>query len=263
MRVFVAGISGNVGRAIARGISARDGFELAGGWAKEAGEDIGLLAGIGALGITVAPELAEGLSASAAELVIDFSVTPILKNNMRVYLDAGMNAVIGTTGLTDEQLAPFAEEVAERGLRWAVIPNYSLGVSLVKDFIEKASKYYPFVSIIDQHTNEMANAPSGTAAALARAVSGRESGEVASRESYPGVLGGNIDGTQILSQRMPWPGPFSGHEITLARKDEFIKISVQGFTSDIYLDGIFLTAERLASFPAGTFIRSLSEVTGI
>jgi len=39
-----------------------------------------------------------------------------------------------------------------------------------------------------------------------------------------------------------------------------IKISVQDFTSDIYMDGIFLTAEKIAAFPAGSFLRSLSAV---
>lgn len=105
----------------------------------------------------------------------------------------------------------------------------------------------------------MANAPSGTAAALAAVAAGKM-GEVKSKEIYPGVLGAKISGVPVTSQRLPWPGPFSAHIITLARKDEIIKISVEDFTSDIYMDGIFLTAGKIAEFPGGTFIRSLSEV---
>ncbi len=67
---------------------------------------------------------------------------------------------------------------------------------------------------------------------------------------------------RVLSQRLPWPGPYSGHEITLARKDEIIRIAVEDYTSDIYMDGVFLTAKKIATFPAGSFLRSLSEVMG-
>lgn len=260
IKVFVTGVSGNVGRTIVRTVRTLDGFRLVGGWAREAGIDIGTVAGIEPLGLTIAASLGEGLAASQPDLVLDFSVTPILEDNMKSYLRAGLNAVIGTTGLTDEQLEPMRKEVAAQGLRWAVIPNYGLGISLVSEFIKKARAYYPYVTITDQHTNEMANAPSGTAAALAQAASTAPFGEVASVETYPGVLGAKIHGVQVLSQRLPWPGPYSGHEITLARKDEVIRIAVQDYTSDIYMDGIFLTAGKIAGFPAGAFVRSLAEV---
>ncbi|MDL2264409.1 4-hydroxy-tetrahydrodipicolinate reductase [Synergistaceae bacterium OttesenSCG-928-I11] len=260
VKIFVTGASGNVGSTIVRTIQTTQGFELVGGWCREAGEDLGTLAGIKPLGIEAAARLDEGLAGARPDVVIDFSATPVLEGNMRSYVNAGINAVIGTTGLTDEQLEPFKKEVAAKGLRWAVIPNYGLGISLVLDFIKIARSYYSFVTITDRHTNEMANAPSGTAGALAQAASHAPFGEVASKESYPGVLGGKIQGVQVFSQRLPWPGPYSAHEIALARKDEIIKIAVEDHTSDIYMDGVFLTAKKIATFPAGSFLRSLSEV---
>jgi len=260
IRVFVTGASGNVGSAIVRTIQALNDFELVGGWAKEAGEDIGTLAGIGALGLRIASVLDEGLAASKPDVVIDFSATPILEGNMKSYIKAGLNAVIGTTGLTDEQLAPVKRDVAAKGLRWALIPNYGLGISLVSEFIKKARAYYPYVTITDHHTNKMANAPSGTAAALAQAASEAPFGESASKESYSGVLGGTIHGVQVFSRRLPWPGPYSAHEITLARQDEIIKIAVEDHTSDIYMDGVFLTAKKIGGLPAGAFVRTLAEI---
>ena len=260
IRVFVTGASGNVGRTIIRTMRDREGFELCGGWCLEAGEDLGTLAGIGPLDIKSSAALNEGLSLSKPDVVIDFSVSGILEENMKAYINAGLNAVIGATGLTDGQVELFRKEVCASGLRWAVIPNFGLGISLVSDFIRKARQFYPFVSIMDQHTNDMANAPSGTAAALAEAASDGPFGPVASRETYSGVMGGKIHGVQVFSQRLPFPGPYSSHEITLARKDEIIRITVEDHTSDVYMDGVFLTAEKLQDFPEGTFLRSMSEV---
>jgi len=260
VKVFVSGASGNVGSTVIRTIQKTEGFELVGGWCLEAGEDLGVLAKIKPLGILASGDLDKGLAEAKPDVVIDFTATPLLEGNMRLYLKHGLNAVVGTTGLTDEQLEPFKKEVAAKGLRWAVIPNYGLGISLVSEFIKKAREFYPFVTVMDQHTNEMANAPSGTAQALAQAASAGPMGEVKSKEVYPGVLGGKINGVPVFSQRLPWPGPYSAHIITLARKDELIKIAVEDHTSDIYMDGVFLTAKKIGSAPAGTFYRSLAEV---
>ncbi|MCK9437674.1 MAG: 4-hydroxy-tetrahydrodipicolinate reductase [Synergistaceae bacterium] len=260
IKVFVSGASGNVGSTVIRTIQTTEGFELVGGWCLEGGEDLGVLAKIKTLGIVASGDMDKGLTEAKPDVVIDFSAATVLEENMKLYLKHGLNVVVGTTGLTDEQLDPYKKEVAAKGLRWAVIPNYGLGISLVSEFIKKAREFYPFVTITDQHTNEMANAPSGTAQALAKAASAGEMGEVRSKEVYNGVLGAKIEGVQVFSQRLPWPGPYSAHIITLARKDELIKISVEDHTSDIYMDGVFLTAGKIGKAPAGTFFRGLAEV---
>lgn len=260
IRVFLSGASGNVGRTIVRTIQNEKDFELVGGWCLEAGQDLGTLAGIAPIGVTASADLDRALGETKPDLVIDFSITPVMEGCLKTYLRHGLNAVVGTTGLTEEQIAPIRAEVTAQGLRWAVIPNYGLGISLVSEFIKKAREFYPFVTVTDQHTNEMANAPSGTAAALAQTASEGAMGEVKSQEVYPGVLGARIAGVPVFSQRLPWPGPYSAHTVTLARKDELIKITVEDHTSDIYMDGIFLTARKIGRAPAGTFYRSLAEV---
>ena len=259
MKIFVSGASGNVGKTLVRTMQGLDWAELVGGWCKEDGEDLGELAGIGSLGIKATNDLKAGIEASHPDIVIDFSATPVLLGNLKFYAEKRLNAVIGTTGLTDEDLDPFIKEVREKGLRWSVIPNYGLGISLVSEFIKKVHQYYPYISIIDRHFPGMANAPSGTAASLAKAF-GKDQGPVESREVYPGVLGAKISGVPVFSQRLPWPGPYSEHEVLLGRKDEIIRISVEDHTSDIYMDGVFLTVKKLPEMAPGTFVRELSEI---
>jgi len=259
MKIFVSGASGNVGKTILRTMQGLDWAELVGGWCKEEGEDLGELAGIGPLGIKATNDLKAGIEASHPDIVIDFSATPVLPGNLKIYAEKKLNAVIGTTGLTDEDLEPFIKEVKEKGLRWSVIPNYGLGISLISEFIKKVRQYYPYISIIDRHFPGMANAPSGTAASLAKAFA-NDQGPVESREIYPGVLGAKISGVPVFSQRLPWPGPYSEHEVLLGRKDEIIRISVEDHTSDIYMDGVFLTLKKLPEMSPGTFVRELSEI---
>lgn len=259
MKIFVSGASGNVGKTLVRTIQNIEWAELVGGWCKEAGQDLGEIAGIGKIGIIATDDLNAGLEASNPDIVIDFSATPVLPGNLKIYAEKNLNAVIGTTGLTDEDLAPFIKEVKDKGLRWSVIPNYGLGITLVMDFIKKVRNYYPYLSIIDRHFPGMANAPSGTAASLAKAFA-QDSGPVESAEVYPGVLGAKISGVPVLSQRLPWPGPYSEHEVLMGRQDEIIRISVQDHTSDIYMDGVFLTVKKLPGMAPGTFVRELSDI---
>ncbi|MEG2185141.1 MAG: dihydrodipicolinate reductase C-terminal domain-containing protein [Cloacibacillus sp.] len=260
-KVFLSGASGSVGKTIVRAIGEKNDLELVGGWCLEDGADLGTLAGTAPIGIAASSDLDGALIAAAPDIVIDFSSAPVMKGNLQCYLRHGLDAVVGTTGLTDAELAPFKESVAQKELRWAVIPNYGLGINLAADFIRRARAHYPFVTITEQHTNQMANAPSGTAEMLAAAAGG-SSPDVKSRESFPGALGAKINGVPVFSERIPLPAPYSSHTITLARADEVVTITVADHTSDIYLDGIFLTVEKLPSLPAGSFIRSLSEITG-
>ena len=259
IRVFVSGASGNVGRAIVKDIPNRPGFSLVGGWCLEAGRDLGELAGAEKTGVYASGDLEGALSALRPDVVIDFSSARVMDANLSVYLKLGLDAVIGTTGLTEEEIMLRRAEVEAKGLRWTVIPNYCLGMALAAEFVRKARKYYPFVTVTDRHTNEMANAPSGTSALLASSLAG-EKPEIKSSESYPGALGADICGVQVFSERLPLPGPYSEHEIKLARKDDVLTVRLQDHTSGVYLDGIFLAAGRLSSLPAGSFIRDLAEL---
>lgn len=258
-RVFVSGASGNVGRLVVRQVLEREGFALAGGYCRECGEDLGVLAGVGPVGIPGCFDLEKGLAESGADLVIDFTSVTVLMKHLEAYAKAGIDAVIGTTGLTEADLEKVGQMVKENGLRWAVISNYGLGINLVMDFMKQVKPYFPYVTITDRHHPEMANAPSGTAVMLAQSVAGGTGAEVQSREVYEGVLGAKIAGIPVHSERLPYPGPFSEHEIVLGRQDEIIRITVSDFSSDIFMDGIFLAAERVSSLGPGTLVRRLSD----
>lgn len=259
-KVFISGASGNVGKILVRKVLATEGMTLVGGWCRETGKDLGELAGTGPAAIVSSPDLSSGIRDTSPDVVIDFTSTVILMENLNVYADAGVDAVIGTTGLTDEDMVKVEDMVKGKGLRWAVISNYGLGINLVMEFIEKARQFYPYVTITDRHHVRMSNAPSGTAATLANVASAGPKGEVESREVFPGVMGARIAGIPVTSQRLPYPGPYSEHEITLARQDEILRINVQDFSSEIYMDGVFLAVDKIGSLPQGTLARSLKDL---
>lgn len=260
MRIFVAGATGNVGRCITRAIMQGSSYELVGGFCSETGQDIATAAGLKCGGLYCIADMQYALDEARPEMVIDFTSAGIIMDNLSIYAKNKINAVIGTTGLNEEMLAEARELAKDAGTRWAIISNFGMGMNFVMDFLKKIRPHYPYVSIIDRHQADMANAPSGTAITLAETASGGEKGRIRSSEVIPGVMGGKVGEVQILSQRMPYPGPYSEHEITLGRPDELIRITVQDFSSEVYLPGVFLAVDRIGTFPPGTVITNLSEL---
>jgi len=259
-RVFVAGATGNVGSQLVKALVQSGDLDLAGGFCTEEGAELGRNKNGDVIYGT--SDLAKGLDGSGADVVVDFTSTRIIMENLRVYAAAKVDAVIGTTGFTEQMLDEARELASGSGARWAVISNFGLAINLLMDFLTTARKHYPHVSVIDRHPAQMANAPSGTAVTIARALSDGSEVSMQSQEVIPGVLGGKEQGIQIFSQRLPYPGPYSEHEVVLGRQDEIIRITVQDFSSAVYVDGVFLALRKIGDFPPGTLVTEFSAFGG-
>jgi len=261
-RVFVAGATGNVGSRIVRAVLTADDLSLAGGWSRSTGRDIGELLGLGTVGVAISDDLRQSLTDSVPDVVVDFTSPAVVMDNLRIYADLGVDAVVGTTGFTDERMAQARQWAQEKGLRWAIIANFSLSTNLAIDFLQKVRSHYPYVTIIERHYAAKADAPSGTSLWLAKALSTGQAGAVASKESLHGVLGGQFEGVRILSERLPIPGSVGEHEIKLSRQDEVLSVKIAEYSSAVHVDGVLLAIRKLADFPGGTTITDFRELLG-
>lgn len=258
-RVYVSGATGHVGSQIVKAVISSGDLELVGGWCRKLGRDLGELVGLPSVGIETSDDLETSLRGSAPDVVVDFTSASVIMENLRIYALLGLDAVIGTTGFDDKRLNRARKLAKERHLRWAVISNFSLSTNLVLDFIRRARSHYPYVTIVDKHYAQKADAPSGTALWLARAASARTLGEVQSKELLSGALGGDIQGVKLFSERLPIPSTYSEHEITLAKQDEVITIRVCEYSSAVYVDGVILAIRKIKKLSKGTLITELGE----
>ena len=177
-RVVVVGAVGRMGREICRAALEDDSFELVGGvvepHAPELGADLGELCGWGSAGVAATEDPPAG-----ADVLVEFTTPEATVE----HLGYGRPVVIGTTGLSDEQLAR-VEEAAEN-VPIVLAPNMSVGVNLVREVVreltEKLGAGYD-VEIVEAHHRNKVDAPSGTALLLARAAAegrGEDLGEIA------------------------------------------------------------------------------------
>jgi 4-hydroxy-tetrahydrodipicolinate reductase len=140
-------------------------MELAGGTvepdAPELGSDLGELCGSGKIGVSATDDPPE-----SAGVLIEFT-TP---EATVAHLSYGRPHVIGTTGLSEDQLSKV--EKAAQSTPIVLAPNMSVGVNLLRDIVRELSanlgEDYD-IEVIEAHHRNKKDAPSGTALFLARA----------------------------------------------------------------------------------------------
>ena len=183
-----------------------------------------------------------------ADVIIDFSHFSLTRALLEFAVERKLPLVLCTTAIQKEDLA-FADKAAE------VIPvfrsaNMSVGIALVKKLIRESEAFLGDdfdVEIVEKHHNRKLDAPSGTALALADAVSeARESGfdyvfdrsarheKRTKRElGISAVRGGNIVGD---------------HSVRFISDNEIIEISHSALSRSVFADGSL----RAAAFLKGT-----------
>ncbi len=108
-------------------------------------------------------DLAEVLTQSSAQVVLDLTRAGLGADHARIILDAGMRPVIGTSGVDPSEDEALDRMARERGLGGLIVPNFSLGVCLQQAFAVWAARSLPTVEIVEEHHRRKKDQPSATA----------------------------------------------------------------------------------------------------
>lgn len=175
-KVLVIGAGGRMGLAIARLIAQRavPGLELAGAVDRAdsplAGQDAGVAAGVGPLGVVVGGDLAAALAARP-DVAVDFSSPAAAAATAAQVAAAGVPWVLGTTGLGAAEQAAIAQTA--QTIPVVLSANMSLGVNLLYALVKQAARALRGrgydCEIIERHHRRKKDAPSGTALYLGEA----------------------------------------------------------------------------------------------
>lgn len=161
IKILLSGANGKMGQAVTRVVSDLDGMEIA------AGYDINMTQNNG---FPVYDDLSQ--VKEPVDVIIDFSHPALLDSLLDFAVQREIPAVICTTGLSTEQLSRIEYEAKSLPLFFSA--NMSLGVNLLIDLVRRAAKLLENnfdIEIIEKHHNQKIDAPSGTALAIADAIS--------------------------------------------------------------------------------------------
>jgi 4-hydroxy-tetrahydrodipicolinate reductase len=164
IRVMVSGCLGRMGSLVVRTLLEQEDMLLAGGYdPASTGEELVVE------DAPVAPlfqDLSEALEKGRPDCLVDFTILEAATANIAAALDAGIDCVVGTSGLSLARLRQLASG-APQGCTLFVAPNFTLGAVLLMRFAAEAARYFSDVEVIEFHHNHKADAPSGTAIATA------------------------------------------------------------------------------------------------
>jgi 4-hydroxy-tetrahydrodipicolinate reductase len=118
----------------------------------------------------VTDDVLEAFVAHKLDVVVDCTVYPVTVDVTRAALEAGVPAVIGATGWTDEDLLVLSDLCDETGVPAMLVPNFSFGAVLMMRFAAQAARIFPRAEIVELHHDGKRDAPSGTAKLTARRI---------------------------------------------------------------------------------------------
>ena len=234
INVAVAGCNGRMGSAVVDAVTAAD--------------DMQVVCGIDPFGtrdeFKVYTTLAEAIAAEKFDVLVDFTQPDVVAGNIEVALGAGIDCVIGTTGLTTEVLEGLAAKATGNACLFYA-PNFTTGAVLMMQFAKAAAPYFPEAEVIEFHHCNKKDAPSGTAVNTARMISEARGGcvsaapgketEIAGAEGARGAL---IDGVPVHSVRSM--GFVATQEVIFGSMGQTLTIKHDSWDRTSYMPGVLL-----------------------
>jgi len=95
-------------------------------------------------------------------VLVDFTRPDVVAANLRVALPAGLDCVVGTTGLSEDALRELEALIAP-GRCLFIAPNFAIGAVLLMQVVQQIAPYMTDAEIIELHHDQKKDAPSGTA----------------------------------------------------------------------------------------------------
>ena len=245
MKVGVSGAGGRMGAAVCAAVAVDPSLELVA--AVDPGAEGAAIEG---LTIDAHPR---AFADAGAEVVVDFTVAAAARVTVPWLAMHGIHAVVGTTGLTDDDLTLFRTEFAH-GPSCLVAPNFSISAVLMMRFAELAAPFFDTAEVIELHHDAKADAPSGTAlATVARmaAASPEWGADPTTHEVLAGARGGSGDGgIRVHSVRMR--GMVAHQEVILGALGQTLIVRQDSYDRTSFMPGVLLACKHVAEHPGLT-----------
>ena len=163
-----------------------------------------------------------------ADVVVDFTTPDAAPGNVRDCVEAGVHAVVGTTGF---ELEPLREAASGGAANVFVAPNFAIGAVLMMRFAAEAAKHMPEIEIVELHHDRKLDAPSGTAERTADLIR---------------AAGGNVH-DPIHSVRLP--GLVAHQEVLFGGPGQTLSIRHDSIDRTSFMPGVLLAVRKVGGLP--------------
>jgi 4-hydroxy-tetrahydrodipicolinate reductase len=200
-----------MGQAVCAAVEAEDDLELA-----------------GRADPALDSSLEQALADNDVEVVVDFTTPDSVFSNVRLCLERGVHAVVGTTGISDAELSELRDLAARSEANCFVAPNFAIGAVLMMEAAKLAAPHMPDCEIVELHHEGKLDAPSGTAKRTARLIA---------------AVGGRTD-VPIHSVRLP--GLVAHQEVIFGGLGQTLAIRHDSLSRESFMPGVLLAVRKVA-----------------
>jgi 4-hydroxy-tetrahydrodipicolinate reductase len=241
IRIVVAGASGKMGQEVVKLIDRTPQFTLVGAVSRTyAGQRITEEAKYYAT-------LAGALEDQQVDVMVDFTSPEVIDKHLHLALSHRVRPVVGTTGLSEEQLTKLMEKYRQAELGGIIAPNFAIGAILMMRFAAQAAKYLPHVEIIESHHDRKLDAPSGTSLKTAELIAdsrrNMKQGHPSEVEMWEGARGAEYHGFRIHSIRLP--GLVAHQEVLFGGTGQLLTIRHDSLNRESFMPGVQMAVERV------------------
>jgi 4-hydroxy-tetrahydrodipicolinate reductase len=250
-KVGVVGAGGRMGQEVCRAVTEAADMELV------AAIDPAHVGG-DASGLTIIGEV-NALADLGADVVVDFTIAEAVRHNIAHYAVEGIHAVIGTSGLSDADVADVEARFAASTANVVLVPNFAIGAVLLLYLCRIAAPHMDGVEIIELHHDAKRDAPSGTAMHTAAVIA--EARRAAGSSPLPadpttdvvlaGARGGeSADGVHVHSVRLP--GLVAHEEVIFGAAGQSLSIRHDSYDRRSFMPGVLLAVRAVPDRPGLT-----------
>ena len=181
------------------------------------------------------------------DIIVDFTQPSCIFENIKTYMKNKVKSVIGTTGLSEDEICKIEKMSKENNTGIIIAPNFSIGAILMMKYAKEASKYFSNAEIIEYHHNQKKDAPSGTSIKTAQMMIENNNnfklGNCDEKETITGARGAESGSVQIHSVRMP--GFVASQEVIFGSDGQTLKIRHDTINRSCYMSGVILAIKHL------------------
>jgi len=223
IRALVNGAKGKMGKETVNAILEAEDLALAG--ETDLGDD-----------------LERTIKDSKADVVVDFTSPQSAYMNAQIICASNAAGVIGTTGLTLEQVQSLVDKSQGKKPGIIIAPNFAIGALLMMHCARICAKHMPDVEIIELHHDKKLDAPSGTAIKTAEMIA--EVRKDVPRGTFElGVRGKLYSDIPLHSVRLP--GLLAHQEVIFGASGQTLTLRHDSINRACFMPGVLLAIRQV------------------
>jgi 4-hydroxy-tetrahydrodipicolinate reductase len=196
--------------------------------------------------VPLSADLARILTDTRPDVMVDFTIASAAMPAVRVAAAAGVNLVVGTSGLTADDLDEIESLVRANNIGAVVTANFALGAVLMMHLAKIVAPHLDHAEIIELHHDRKVDAPSGTAATTARIMAEARGKPFMRPEGSPAPSRGEIvDGVTVHSVRLP--GLLAHQEVIFGASGQTLSIRHDTISRESFMPGVMLAVKEVVA----------------